>query len=170
LVKLSRKAGLEKDAEILQKAHQTMKVVADQCNDMMDIGRLEGFEGKITSQGQLLYKGPLNVLDTFSTTSKKENANGPPKMKPFNCFLFEQSVIFSETVGKKTTQTSYKYEYKAHFLINKMVLEDKVDGEPLKFIIRSNDPARRDDLRIVCEAESDEIKKIWTGLISRQLD
>ena len=48
-----------------------MKVVADQCNDMMDIGRLEGFEGKITSQGQLLYKGPLNVLDTFSTTSKK---------------------------------------------------------------------------------------------------
>ena len=71
LVKLSRKAGLEKDAEILQKAHQTMKVVADQCNDMMDIGRLEGFEGKITSQGQLLYKGPLNVLDTFSTTSKK---------------------------------------------------------------------------------------------------
>ena len=48
-----------------------MKVVADQCNDMMDIGRLEGFEGKITSQGKLLYKGPLNVLDTFSTTSKK---------------------------------------------------------------------------------------------------
>ena len=56
------------------------------------------------------------------------------------------------------------------FQINKMVLEDKFDGEPLKFIIRSNDPARRDDLRIVCEAESDEIKKIWTGLISRQLD
>ena len=55
-------------------------------------------------------------------------------------------------------------------LSGEMVLEDKFDGEPLKFIIRSNDPARRDDLRIVCEAESDEIKKIWTGLISRQLD
>ena len=85
LVKLSRKAGLEKDAEILQKAHHTMKVVADQCNDMMDIGRLEGFEGKITSQGKLLYKGPLNVLDTFDTKSKKvhikffENSISPKK-------------------------------------------------------------------------------------------
>ena len=62
-----------------------MKVVADQCNDMMDIGRLEGFEGKITSQGKLLYKGPLNVLDTFDTKSKKvhikffENSISPKK-------------------------------------------------------------------------------------------
>ena len=54
----------------------------------------------------------------FDLEKFQENANGPPKMKPFNCFLFEQSVIFSETVGKKTTQTSYKYEYKAHFLVS----------------------------------------------------
>ena len=41
-------------------------------------------------------------------------------MKDFNCFLFEQSMIFAETVGKKTTQTSYYYEYKAHFLVSQV--------------------------------------------------
>lgn len=42
-------------------------------------------------------------------------------MKDFNCFLFEQSMIFAETVGKKTTQTSYYYEYKAHFLVSQVI-------------------------------------------------
>ena len=41
-----------------------------------------------------------------------------PKMKPFTCFLFEQIMIFSEMVGKKTQFTSPVYVYKAHFLVN----------------------------------------------------
>ena len=117
LVKLSLRAGLADEAEVLKTAHRKMQVVADQCNDMMDIGRLQGFEGKITAQGKLLHKGPLSALDTFSN-APNANANGPPKMKAFNCFLFEQSMIFCETVGKKTSQTSYYYEYKAHFLVS----------------------------------------------------
>jgi hypothetical protein len=33
-------------------------------------------------------------------------------------FLFEQILIFSETVGKKTQFTSPVYVYKAHFLVS----------------------------------------------------
>ena len=40
-------------------------------------------------------------------------------MKAFQCFLFEQIMIFSEMVGKKTTFTSPSYEYKAHFMVSK---------------------------------------------------
>ncbi len=55
-------------------------------------------------------------LDTFSTPGA---ANGPPKMKPFTVFLFEQIMIFSEIVGKKTQFTSPVYVYKAHFLVRR---------------------------------------------------
>ncbi len=58
-------------------------------------------------------RGPLLCLDTFTTPA----ANGPPKMKPFTVFLFEQILIFSEIVGKKTQFTSPVYVYKAHFLV-----------------------------------------------------
>ena len=84
-------------------------------------GRLQKYDGSITAQGKLLHKGPLSVLDTFSNAQNANSSTGPPKMKDFNCFLFEQSMIFAETVGKKTTQTSYYYEYKAHFLVSQVI-------------------------------------------------
>ena len=73
----------------------------------------------------MLHRGPLNALDSFLTTGSdgssqqgSKGRNGPPMMKAFQCFLFEQIMIFSEMVGKKTTFTSPSYEYKAHFLVS----------------------------------------------------
>jgi len=132
----------------------------------MDIGRLQGFEGKITAQGKLLHKGPLNALDNFSPAGQ---ANAPPKIKPFTCFLFEQIMIFSETMGKKTQFTSPVYVYKYHFLVNKMALEEQAqDGDPLKFLIKSNDPAR-DQLHILCQADDEDSKKQWISIMKKQL-
>ena len=116
IVKYSQRASLTEEAEALSKAFHVMTVVPNQANDMMDIGRLQGFEGKITAQGKLLHRGPLNALDTFSPTSAGDKTK--PIMKPFTCFLFEQIMIFSETVGKKTQFTSPVYVYKAHFLVS----------------------------------------------------
>ena len=73
-------------------------------------------QGKITAQGKLLHKGPLNAIDNFSSHNSLAGTS-PPKMKPFTCFLFEQILIFSEMVGKKTQFTSPVYVYKAHFLV-----------------------------------------------------
>ena len=39
-------------------------------------------------------------------------------MKAFQCFLFEQIMIFSEMVGKKTAFTSPSYEYKVDFKVS----------------------------------------------------
>ena len=76
------------------------------------------FQGKITAQGKLLHRGPLHCLDTFSTPGAGSSNGPPPKMKPFTVFLFEQIMIFAETVGKKTQFTSPVYVYKAHFLVS----------------------------------------------------
>lgn len=142
ILKYSQRAGLAEEAAAIAKAFHVMTIVPNQANDMMDIGRLQGFEvrarqdcianiaafkcnsiflqGKITAQGKLLHRGPLTCLDTFAqTTDKNQQA---PKMKPFTVFLFEQIMIFSETVGKKTQFTSPVYVYKAHFLVRMLVL------------------------------------------------
>ena len=51
-----------------------------------------------------------------------------------------------------------------------MALEEKCDNDddPLKFLIKSNDPAR-DELRIVCQAEDMESKQQWITIMKRQL-
>ena len=92
-------------------------------------------QGKITAQGKLLHRGPLMCLDNFSGAAggagggggggggsggggSSSAASGSSKMKPFTVFLFEQIMIFSEVVGKKTQFTSPVYLYKAHFLVS----------------------------------------------------
>lgn len=50
-----------------------------------------------------------------------------------------------------------------------MALDDRAeDGDPMKFVIRSNDPAR-EELRIVCQAEDEDSKNRWIGIMKKQL-
>ena len=46
ILKYSEKAGLSEEAAAISRAFQVMTVVPNQANDMMDIGRLQGFEVK----------------------------------------------------------------------------------------------------------------------------
>lgn len=89
-----------------------MQIVPKAANDMMDVGRLQKFEGKITAQGKLLLHGPL--LCTEGPIAADRNINNLTKPRELHVFLFEQNIIFSEIVGKKTQFTSPSYIYKAH--------------------------------------------------------
>jgi len=126
ILKYSQRAALKEEAEAISKAFHVMTVVPNQANDMMDIGRLQGFEGKITAQGKLLHRGPLTCLDNFSALADGQggqhgggsSSSAAPKMKLFTVFLFEQIMIFSETVGKtSSTYSNPVYVYKAHFQV-----------------------------------------------------
>ena len=44
ILKYSEKAGLSEEAGAISRAFHVMTVVPNQANDMMDIGRLQGFE------------------------------------------------------------------------------------------------------------------------------
>ena len=55
------------------------------------------------------------------------------------------------------------------FQVNKMALEERSeDGDKLKFVIRSNDPAR-DELKVICQAEDSESRQKWLGILRKQL-
>ena len=55
------------------------------------------------------------------------------------------------------------------FQVNKMALDGGDDpSDPLKFQIKSNDPAR-DDLKIVVQCEDEASKRQWMDILQRQL-
>ncbi|XP_026331830.1 triple functional domain protein [Hyposmocoma kahamanoa] len=111
----------------LRDAVQCTSIIPKNANDMMDVGRLQGFTGNITAQGKLLLQEPLVVSEV----------SGNDKPKELHVFLFEQCVIFSEAVGKKNQFTSPTFNYKAHVQVNKMELEELENGA---FLIHSVDP------------------------------
>lgn len=70
-------------------------------------------QGKITAQGKLLLHGPLICSEGTSAANFKG--------KELQVFLFEQNIIFSEAVGKKTQFTNPVYIYKNHIQVGKNV-------------------------------------------------
>jgi len=86
------RSSLVDQVETLSRALHIMTVVPKMANDMMMVGRLQGFDGKITAQGKLLLHGQLYCCTEL----------GKKEFKEFQVFLFEQAIIFSEIVGKRT--------------------------------------------------------------------
>ncbi|KAL1516598.1 hypothetical protein ABEB36_000493 [Hypothenemus hampei] len=175
ILKYTERAGIRHEIEPLRAAYKIMVVVPKNANDMMDVGRLQGFEsGKITAQGKLLLHGPLVVSDL--------PGQNPPiigKTKELQVFLFEQSVIFSDIVGKKTQFTSPQYIYKAHIQVNKMALDDsREDGS--SFTVTSVEPKNNAEspkntrTGFVCSASSEELRAQWLktlrDILERQRD
>lgn len=83
---------------------------------MMDVGRLQKFEGSITAQGKLLLHGPLLCVEGISNFDR--NSSIVSKPRELQVFLFEQSIIFSDIIGKKTQFTNPSYIYKNQIQVN----------------------------------------------------
>ncbi|XP_024083955.1 triple functional domain protein isoform X2 [Cimex lectularius] len=161
LYKYTEKAKLIHETETLKQALLVMQVVPKAANDMMDVGRLQGFDGKITAQGKLLLHGPLMCSEGISTANFKG--------KDLVVFLFEQNIIFSEAVGKKTQFTNPVYIYKAHIQVNKMSLDEgsptgrekgSTSDENEPFVVRSTDP-NKPGTAYTCLASSVESRAEW---------
>lgn len=174
MLKCTEKAGLEKEAEDLRKAVHVMHIVPKAANDMMMVGRLQHFDGKITAQGKLLQQGLLLVgdLGSISNTGSSSNSSsiGSIKLKERQVFLFEQIIIFSEAVGQKNQFSTPMYIHKNHLPVNKMSLIDKVDdSDPTKFILKSKDP-QQEGLAFMCQAITKEVRDEWVSNIRAILD
>ncbi|XP_070163539.1 triple functional domain protein isoform X5 [Polyergus mexicanus] len=157
-LRLTERTQRLSEIEGLRAAAHVMRVIPKAANDMMDVGRLQGFDGKITAQGKLLLHGPLLVSEISNVLMRE---------REWQVFLFEQNIIFSEAVGKKTQFTNPAYIYKAHIQVNKMSLEDSND-DPEKFVIRSTDP-RKPGLGFSCsvtEESSGPRRQEWVDTIT----
>lgn len=85
---------------------------------MMNVGRLQKFGGKITAQGKLLLHGNLFCVES---NNAERNTSSMQKPKELQVFLFEQNIIFSDIVGKKTQFTNPTYIYKSHIQVRTCV-------------------------------------------------
>ncbi|XP_033018985.1 kalirin isoform X23 [Lacerta agilis] len=153
-LKYSEKAGLE--CSETEKAVELMCLVPKRCNDMMNLGRLQGFEGKLAAQGKLLQQ------DTFYVT--EQDSGGLSRPKERRVFLFEQIVIFSELLRKGSLTPGYLF--KRSIKMTYLILEDNVDNDPCKFALMSRETSER----LILQAANPEIQQAWVEDISQVLD
>ncbi|KAM9850558.1 kalirin isoform 2-T2 [Aulostomus maculatus] len=153
-LKYSSKAGM--DCEQIEKAVDLMSQVPKLCNDMMNLGRLQGYEGKLTSQGKLLQQ------ETFFVT--EQDAGVLSRSKERRVFLFEQIVIFSELLRKGSSTPGY--QFKKSIKVSYLGLEDSVDNDPCKFVLS----CRGSSERFTLQAANVDIKQVWVRHIQEVLD
>uniref|UniRef100_A0A8C7GWD2 non-specific serine/threonine protein kinase n=1 Tax=Oncorhynchus kisutch TaxID=8019 RepID=A0A8C7GWD2_ONCKI len=157
-LKFSKKAGL--DSVELEKGVEIMCIVPKRCNDMMNVGRLQGFDGKIVAQGRLL------LQDTFMVSDPEE---GVGRMRERRVFLFEQVVIFSEPLDKKRGFSMPGFLYKKSIKVSCLGLEDSVDGDPCKFVLTSR-VTNSSIESFVLHSSHLGVRQVWTLQISQILE
>ncbi|XP_076012921.1 rho guanine nucleotide exchange factor 25 isoform X2 [Genypterus blacodes] len=154
-----RRAG--RDVEELERAVEVMCFVPKRCNDMMNVGRLQGFEGKITAQGKLLQQ------DTFYVSEQESGVL--PRARERRVFLFEQLVIFSEPIDKKKGFSLPGYTFKNSIKVSCLGVEEHSEDDPLCLVLTS----RRTDgsvTRFIMQALSAETRTAWVNDVVQILE
>ncbi|KAK2851385.1 hypothetical protein Q5P01_007661 [Channa striata] len=158
-LKYYTKAGM--DIEDLEKAVEVMCFVPKRCNDMMNVGRLQGFEGKITAQGKLLQQ------DTFTVT--EQDSGFLSRAKERRVFLFEQLVIFSEPIDRKKGFSLPGYVFKSSIKVSCLGVEPTVDGDDARFALTSRNPDGS-VVRFQLQSSSPEICRAWVNDVVQILE
>uniref|UniRef100_A0A4W5PRL2 Uncharacterized protein n=1 Tax=Hucho hucho TaxID=62062 RepID=A0A4W5PRL2_9TELE len=158
LLKLSKKAAV--DTTELEKAVEVMCVVPKRCNDMMNVGRLQGFDGKIVAQGRLL------LQDTFMVSD--QDGGLLTRMKERRVFLFEQIVIFSEPLDKKKGYSQPGYLFKNSVKVSWLGLEESTD-DPCKFTLTSRSSSGGVETYVMHSANPG-VSQMWVHQITQILE
>ncbi|XP_026163644.1 rho guanine nucleotide exchange factor 25 isoform X2 [Mastacembelus armatus] len=158
-LKYYSKAG--RDVEELQRAVEVMCFVPKRCNDMINVGRLQGFEGKITAQGKLLQQ------DTFSVT--EEESGSLSRSRERRVFLFEQLVIFSEPTDKKKGFLLPGYTFKNSIKVSCLGVEKHFEEDPCSLVLTSRG-TDGNTTRFVMQASSPEIQQAWLSDVVQILE
>ncbi|XP_072308849.1 rho guanine nucleotide exchange factor 25 isoform X2 [Eucyclogobius newberryi] len=154
------KAG--RNVEQLQRAVEVTCFVPKRCNDMMNVGRLQGFEGKITAQGKLLQQ------DTFSVTEELE-AVVLNRSRERRVFLFEQLVIFSEPIDKKKGLSLPGYTFKNSIKVSCLGVEQPSDEDACCLVLTSRG-TNGSVTRFIMASPSPEVQIAWRNDVVQILE
>ncbi|XP_048363557.1 triple functional domain protein isoform X4 [Sphaerodactylus townsendi] len=157
-LKYSKKAN--RDTTELERAVEVMCIVPKRCNDMMNVGRLQGFDGKIVAQGKLL------LQDTFMVTD--QDTGLLPRCKERRVFLFEQIVIFSEPLDKKKGFSTPGFLFKNSIKVSCLCLEENVDNDPCKFALMSRAGDAMETF--ILHSTSPGVRQMWIHEINQILE
>ncbi|XP_059801136.1 triple functional domain protein-like isoform X4 [Hypanus sabinus] len=158
-LKYSKKAAV--DTTELEKAVEVMCIVPKRCNDMMNVGRLQGFDGKIIAQGRLLLQDTFLVAD--------QDAGLLSRNKERRIFLFEQIAIFSEPLDKKKGFSMPGYLFKNSIKVSCLGLEENVDNDPCKFGLTSRSADGSVETYIL-QASNPSVRQMWIHEINQILE
>uniref|UniRef100_A0A8C1ECV1 Rho guanine nucleotide exchange factor (GEF) 25b n=1 Tax=Cyprinus carpio carpio TaxID=630221 RepID=A0A8C1ECV1_CYPCA len=144
-----------------QRAVEVMCFVPKRCNDMMNVGRLQGFEGQLRAQGKLLQQ------DTFTFIENESSILSRPKER--RVFLFEQLVILSEPIDRKKGFSQPGYIYKNSIKISCLGIENQCPDDPCRMVLTSRniDGSMQ---RFILRASSPEIIMTWANDIIQMLE
>ncbi|KAM7115965.1 rho guanine nucleotide exchange factor 25 isoform 2-T2 [Molossus nigricans] len=161
-LKYYSRAGM--DTEELERAVEVMCFVPKRCNDMMTLGRLRGFEGKLTAQGKLLGQ------DTFWVTEPEAGGLLSSRGRERRVFLFEQIVIFSEALGGGVRGgTQPGYVYKSSIKVSCLGLEGNLQGDPCRFALTSRGPEGGIQ-RYVLQTTDPAVSQAWIKQVAQILE
>nr|XP_020734117.1 rho guanine nucleotide exchange factor 25 isoform X1 [Odocoileus virginianus texanus] len=161
-LKYYRRAGM--DTEELEQAVEVMCFVPKRCNDMMTLGRLRGFEGRLTAQGKLLGQ------DTFWVTEPEAGGLLSSRGRERRVFLFEQIVIFSEALGGGVRGGAQPgYVYKSSIKVSCLGLEANLQGDPCRFALTSRGPEGGIQ-RYVLQAADPAVSQAWIKQVAQILE
>ncbi|XP_004647075.1 rho guanine nucleotide exchange factor 25 isoform X1 [Octodon degus] len=161
-LKYYSRAGM--DTEELEQAVEVMCFVPKRCNDMMTLGRLRGFEGKLTAQGKLLGQ------DTFWVTEPETGGLLSSRGRERRVFLFEQIIIFSEALGGGVRGgTQPGYVYKSSIKVSCLGLEGNLQGDPCRFALTSRGPEGGIQ-RYVLQASDPAVSQAWIKQVAQILE
>ncbi|XP_061641423.1 rho guanine nucleotide exchange factor 25 isoform X1 [Phyllopteryx taeniolatus] len=158
-LKYYSKAG--RDVAQLQRAVEVTCFVPKRCNDMMNVGRLQGFGGKITAQGKLLQQ------DTFSVSEQEGCFLSRPKER--RVFLFEQLVIFSEPIDKKKGFSLPGYNFKNSIKVSCLGVEQNSREGPSSLVLTSRG-TNGNVTRFMMRASTPEIQQAWLSDVVQILE
>ncbi|CAJ1051074.1 rho guanine nucleotide exchange factor 25 isoform X1 [Xyrichtys novacula] len=158
-LKYYSKAG--RNVEELQRAVEVMCFVPKRCNDMMNVGRLQGFEGKVTAQGKLLQQ------DTFLVSEQESGLLSRPRER--RVFLFEQLVIFSEPIDKKKGFSLPGYTFKNSIKVSCLGVEDLSEEDPCCLVLTSRG-TNGSLTRFIMQASSPDIQEAWLSDVVQILE
>ncbi|KAJ0065818.1 hypothetical protein NL108_000035 [Boleophthalmus pectinirostris] len=128
---------------------EVMLSVPKRANDAMHLSMLEGFDGNIDSQGELILQDSFQVWDPKTLIRKGRDRH---------LFLFEMSLVFSKEV--KDSNGRSKYLYKSKLFTSELGVTEHVEGDACKFALWIGRTPTSDN-KIVLKASSLENKQDW---------
>jgi len=150
ILKFTVRAG--EDSSLLEQAVDVMYIIPKLANDMMTVGRMKSFPGRINAQGKLL------LQDTFVVRELNQE-------KERKVFLFEQSVVLAEVVDKK--DDDLQYIFKNLVKTADLSVRDSEGGDAM---FKLELISRRDGSKFqLCTADK-SVKDNWLQTVQFQLD
>ncbi|XP_077594853.1 triple functional domain protein-like [Stigmatopora nigra] len=145
----------EEAKPVLKEALDVTLSIPKRANDAIHLSVLEGFDGSIESQGELLLQESFKVWDSKSPFHLGKNRH---------LFLLNNSLVVCKVFKEAKVQSKYIYKKKVN--ISEIKLTEHFKGDPRKFAL-SVGCTRTLSNRIVLKASTIKTKLDWIDYIRK---